>query len=147
MILLALHLLLAPLGCAHDKAALRTEEREKADLSDRTEKFWRSVRWQDVPGAALYIEDEEQRRSWQVVMEAESEAVRYVDVSLLGLTLGPLAEDPAAERLQEATVRVQTEGYAYPAQVVEKRVVVQTWYRSRDGWFLDWKGGDPLTGE
>lgn len=146
---LTLALLLAPIptGCAHDKQALRTEDKEKADLSARSELFWRSLRWQDVDGAATFIEDDEQRRSWKMVMETEAQAVRWMDASLLDLSLGPVNEDPDANRLRQATVRVRTESYTLPAQVLRRDVVSQTWYRSRDGWFLDWQGGDPVAGQ
>lgn len=149
-LLLALHLgplSLATTGCAHDKAALRSEDKEKEDLSARSELFWRSLRWQDVDGAATFIEDEDQRRSWKMVMETEAQAVRWMDSSLLDMTMGPVTEDADADRLQEATLRVRTEHYALPQQVLQRDVVVQTWYRSRDGWFLDWKGGNPVGGE
>lgn len=149
-LILASLLALGPLGlsgCAHDKAALRNEEKEKADLSARSELFWRSLRWQDYDGAAAFVEDDEQRVSWKLVMESESKAVRWQDSSLLDLKVDPVLDEPDGDRLQMGTVRVRTEYYELPAQVLRQEVVVQTWYRSHDGWFLQWNGGNPVGGE
>ncbi len=134
-------------GCAHDKQALRDDDKEKKDLSKRTELFWRAVRWQDPQSASVYIEDEDARRLWVGAMTEQVDKVRFVDVALQDLALGERSADPKAERVQEASVKVRVESYTLPAQVLSTRTVSQTWYRSHDGWFLHWESGDPLTGE
>ena len=53
----------------------------------------------------------------------------------MGTTLGA----PPDGRLQTADVYVRTKGYTYPAQIVESERVEQVWYRSLNGWFVDWE--------
>lgn len=142
---LALALLLG--GCAHDKLATRGDDKELADLSTRTEQFWRSMQWQDPAGAAPFIEEDAQRRRWLLEVERLNLEVRITDASLVDLQLGPVLEDPPEGRVREASVLVRTEGYTMPAQVVRRETVTQAWYRSEDGWFLDWSSGHPLTGQ
>ncbi len=131
-------------GCAHDKQALRTESQEKAALSSASEDFWRYLRWQDVDSAATLIEDEDVRHDWKLRMADEAQSLRISDVSLVDLSLGERSEDSQAEHLQEARVSVRVESYTMPAQTVQVQTLTQTWYRSHDGWFLQWDGGDPL---
>ena len=54
----------ALLACAHDRQATRSDDKELADLSTRTELFWRSIQWQDPASAAARIEDDAARRPW-----------------------------------------------------------------------------------
>lgn len=142
----ALLLALALAGCAHDKLATRGDDKELADLSARTEQFWRSMQWQDPAGAAPFLEEDGQRRRWLLEVERLNQEVRITDASLVDLQLQPAADDPPADRAREAIVLVRTEGYTMPAQIVRRETVQQTWYRSADGWFLDWSEGHPLTG-
>ncbi|RME21513.1 MAG: hypothetical protein D6798_17935 [Deltaproteobacteria bacterium] len=131
-------------GCAHDAQALRTESQEKAALSAASEEFWRFLRWQDYASAATWIEDDDARRAWKVAMDEKARGFRISDVALVDLQLGERSEDPHAEHLQQAQVSVRVESYTLPAQTVQVQTLTQTWYRSHDGWFLLWDGGDPL---
>ncbi|NOY24540.1 MAG: hypothetical protein GXP62_01570 [Oligoflexia bacterium] len=138
--------LLSLLGCAHDKLAERGDNRELADLSTRAEDFWRAVQWQDAAGASSYIEDPTVRRKWSIEAERMVAETRVTEASLADVELGDLLDPPVDGRVRLGTVTMRTQGYTLPAQILTTSTVVQTWYRSTGGWFLDWDHGNPLTG-
>jgi len=144
--LLTLPLLLHE-GCALDHQATRPDDKEKADLTERSEQFWKAVQWQYSSQAAPYVEDTELRGRWTVAMDQLLEQERISEVSLQDLHLDEPVTEPADGHLRTATLLVRIEFYTLPAQVVRKATLSQRWYRSHEGWYLDWTQGDPLTGE
>lgn len=139
--------LVAFVACAHDKLAQRSEDKELADLSSRTELFWRAIKWQDASAAAAFIEGDSARRMWSIEAERFGQETRVTDAALVNMELGELIAEPTDGYTRAATVLVRTEGYALPAQIVKRETVAQTWIRTEEGWYFDWKDGHPLTGQ
>ena len=134
-----------PAGCAVDQQAIRKDSDEQADLTRRAELYWRSVRWGDTATAASFVSGGDRRLRYQQKLDDEQKNARLSDseVQRVELHNPPSHPETTADGtrvLRRATVIVRTEGYRLPAQVVEQRTVSQEWYRSPDGWFIEWDG-------
>ncbi len=140
LLLAASFALLAP-ACGGKRARtgnLGEQTKEQELLQDSARLYWEAVRWTDSERAGAFIEDPEQRVLYRDWLEEHGETHKLEDANLLQVILGPEVERPADGRLQTGTVYVRTKGYSYPAQIVETARVEQAWYRSVNGWFVDW---------
>lgn len=100
--------------------------------------YWDGVRWGDWERAGVFIEDKDQRVAFRYWLQDGQEARRISDIVIMQVDVGPDLEPPVNGRWREGTVHVRLEGYTLPAQVVEKEMVTQTWYRTSLGWFAEW---------
>lgn len=146
---LALALGLSPAaltGCAaHDRNARKSDEKEYDELASATKLFWDSVRWGDAERAKSVLEEAPQAARWSIAAEEMFAARRFTEVDLVEIDLHPRDPDARGGVDRTASVLVKTEGYELPAQILRKELWTQTWYRTRDGWYLTWDGGPPLT--
>ena len=118
---------------------MRKEVKEEQLLHDSARLHWEGRRWNDSVRAAKFIEDAGRRVLFQDWMETELEDYRIVDFTLLEVEISP--EDPNAPEQHKRTgkVWVRVEGYALPAQILEREKVSQEWYRSSTGWWVEWE--------
>ena len=135
--------LVAPLSAACGKkrvrpANLSEESKEQQLLSDSARLYWEALRWADSERAGAFIEDKQQRVLYRDWMEEHAEQHKLEDAQVLQVILGDELDPPVDGRLQTASVFVRTKGYSYPAQIVETARVEQKWFRSVNGWFVDW---------
>lgn len=135
--------LLALASCSGGRAGNRTNlaetDKEQQLLQDSARLYWESVRWADTERAGAFIEDAEQRVLYRDWLAEHSESHKLESAEILQVVLGAELDPPVDGRLQNATVHVRTKGYSYPAQIVESERVSQPWYRSVQGWFVDWE--------
>ena len=139
-------LLLLSAGCRHsvDQDAIRQAEQEKQYLSDSARIYWDGLRWGDTEKISAFIEDEEDRALFRSRMEDRHKKERLVDVEVLRVKLITTTEaelagtvlPPGAVFLGD--VRVRTEGYSLPAQILRTEEHQQDWYRTTAGWWVAW---------
>ncbi len=134
--------LAAPLvSCGGSKKAignLADADKEQQLLQDSARLYWEGLRWQDSEKAGAFIEDAELRVLFRDWLEDHFKAHRVEEATMLQVILGPEIAKPVDGRLQTGTVYVRSRGFTYPAQIVEDERVKQQWYRSVNGWFVDW---------
>ena len=137
----------APLSaaCGEKRARptnLSEETKEQQLLSDSARLYWEALRWADSERAGAFIEEAQQRVLYRDWMEEHAEKHKLEDAQVLQVILGDELDPPVDGRLQTASVFVRTKGYSYPAQIVETERVEQKWFRSVNGWFVDWTLSD-----
>ena len=136
-------LFLTALGCAGKRANLRAEPKEEELLSDSARLYWEGVRWGDADKAAAFVENPDKRLVYKFWFTDQTDNHRYVDVTILQVTLDPEPAEPSkADHLRTAKVFVHTEGYDLPAQILRKETITQGWYRSLSGWWVEWEPPD-----
>jgi hypothetical protein len=133
--LLALTALGAP-GCAVDRHAVRDPASERSDLVERAGQYWDGVRWSDVEGPMACIETVEQRAAWTLWYEGWREDFRVSEAAVVEARIDEAP--PTDGRLAWGTVSVRVEGVDQATQRLELQRLEQRWYRTADGWYLDW---------
>lgn len=141
-LLLLVSLGVAASGCSARKGTrtnLGDQPKEQQLLQDSARLYWEAMRWGDSEKAGAFIESADERVLFRDWMEEYGEGHRLESAKVLQVILGPELRQPTDGRLQTADVYVRTKGYTYPAQIVESERVEQAWYRSLNGWFVDWE--------
>jgi hypothetical protein len=123
--------------------ASRRDQREQADLGDRAEIYWRSVRWADPQSASVFIENPDDRVVFQQWLKDQGRDQKLTEAKVLHLQVSKEIRKPDDGRIRTATVTVSIEGYKLPGQVLKQQTVTQRWYRSEAGWFVDWSPPPP----
>ncbi len=129
---------LALAACAPPKAVVTPDSRDRALLEMAVHVHWQGIRWNDPARACAALEDDEARLAYRRWMREEWDRRRVVDFSIADVELGPQGPADERGRVRTAEVRLQVEGYGMPEQVVRDEEVVESWYRTADGWWLDW---------
>lgn len=129
-------------GCAIDRAAIRSDDQEHGYLQDSAAEYWRFIRWGAPERAAIFIESPDDRPRFLVQMNERMETQRLTDAAVLEVrvehALGDGTQPDAAGHWRLGEVVVRTEGYTLPAQILRTEEQTQRWYRTPDGWWLDW---------
>ncbi len=131
-----LFLLLAGLN---PRKELKLESRESELLQQSARLYWDAVRWGDAERAGVFIEEAPERviyRDWLVETHA---ARRVEEVVILETILGPTAKPDSQGRTRSAEVVVRLEAISLRSQTLETERLRQQWYRTVDGWYLDWE--------
>ena len=116
---------------------IKQERSEIALLQRSTDLYWDGVRWNNPEKASAFVEDPTQRMQFQQWLEDRFRHHRVMNARVLRVDVGPPLEKGAREA-RKAKISVAVEGYTLPDQVVENETVVQLWYRSPTGWWLEW---------
>lgn len=125
-------------GCG-PKTNLRREDKEKTILDDSVRIYWEAYRWGDEEKAGAFIESSGDRVLYKDWFIENKEAHRIEEATVLQVVMSPELEKPEEDgTLRRATAYVRTRGYTYPEQIVESARVEQRWYRTTQGWFMDW---------
>lgn len=126
----------------------RSESKEQELLLDSAGLYWEAVRWSDADRSAVFIEKLDQRILFKDDLQEEAKKRRLVDVDVLQVVMSPEIEHPPDGRRRVGTVWVRTEGYTMPEQILKNDRVVQRWYRTEAGWFVEWSPDDlPIGGQ
>lgn len=133
-----------------DVQALRQEDQERELLSSSARQYWDGVRWDvDDQSADFIVEDD--RALFRTRIAEQRKGERLIETTILKVTLEDVPADQTASTgtWRTGTVLVQLEGYTLPAQIVRTEELSQEWFRTMDGWFLDWDpdAPGPLTGD
>ena len=116
---------------------LKQEKKEIELLQRSTELYWDGVRWNNAERASAFIENPTTRMAFQQWLETRFANRRVMSARVLRVDVGPPLEKDAKEA-RKARITVAVEGYTLPDQVVKNETVVQLWYRSLTGWWLEW---------
>lgn len=131
-------MLLLTTACSAKSKALRKEKRESEFLQRSVDVYWRALRWSDIDTAKAFVEGAEVRVAFDEWANEQKESQKITDIEVLNLDLGPELEEPRNGRVREATVRIRTEGYEMPEQIVREDTFDQMWYRTPTGWYVEW---------
>jgi hypothetical protein len=120
--------------------ARKKDEREHSALAKSAETYWRNLRWNDVEGAALFVEHANDRLLYQTLLDTEITTKKIIEARVLRVDVSPekRRDEITDGKMREALVTVSVEGYTLPGQVLEKKLVEQRWYRSNAGWWIVW---------
>ena len=125
------------------KSESRRDQKEHADLGERAEMYWRSVRWADPPNASVFIENPNDRVVFQQWLKAQGKNQKITEAKVLHIEVSKEVRKPKDGRIRTAIVTVSLEGYKLPEQVLKQQTLTQGWYRTEDGWFVDWAPAPP----
>jgi len=133
-----------------DVQALRQEDQERELLSASARQYWDGVRWEvDDQSADFIVEDD--RALFRTRIDEQRKSERLIETTILKVSLDEVDAEQTATTgtWRTGTVLVQLEGYTLPAQIVRTEEVSQAWFRTMDGWFVDWdpEAPGPLAGE
>ena len=117
----------------------QAEAHDKELVQDSARLYWDAVRWGDRSKAASFLEDPDQRLLFEAWLDDQKDAVRYMEVLVLQVQLHPEEEPPDTDRVRVATAHIRVKSYALPGQVLESQTLKQEWYKSSDGWWIDWE--------
>lgn len=115
----------------------KAEARDIELLQRSANLYWEGVRWNDSEKASNFIEDPNKRMTFQAWFDTQSEGRKLLDAKVIGVEIKQV-EDQTKMITRTATIRVATEGYTIPDQILKKGVDIQVWYRSSSGWWLEW---------
>jgi len=116
---------------------LKQEKKEIQLLQRSTELYWDGVRWNNAERSSAFIENPTTRMAFQQWLETRFSTQRVMNARVLRVDVGPPLGKEATEA-RKARITVAVEGYTLPEQVVKNETVVQLWYRSLTGWWLEW---------
>lgn len=108
-------------------------------LSSSAELYWEAYRWADGERAGAFIEDPALRVLFLDWLAEHHEGHKLESATILQVILDPEVTAEPGAPLRTGTVYVRTKGYSYPEQIVESERVQQQWYRSVNGWFIEWE--------
>jgi len=120
------------------KREVRKEQKAQAELSERAEIYWRSVRWARVQDASVFIENPNDRLVFQQWLTDQGKDQKITDAKVLRVQVSKEHLKPKDGRIRTAVVTVTIEGYKLPEQLLKQQTVTQAWYRNKSGWFVDW---------
>ncbi len=120
-------------------ANLGTVDKEQELLSSSADLYWEAYRWADGDRAGAFIEDPQLRVLYLDWLAEHSEGHKVESAKVLQVILDPEVKAEPGKPLRTATVYVRVKGYSYPAQIVESERIKQQWYRSVNGWFVEWE--------
>ena len=133
-----------------DVQALRQEDQERELLSASARQFWEGVRWEVDDQSADFI-TEDDRALFRVRVAEQRKTERLIETTILRVTLDDVPAELTAttDTWRTGTVLLQLEGYTLPAQIVKTKEHSQEWFRTTDGWFVEWDSDapGPLTDE
>ena len=134
---------LAGPACAPDRQALKGEDQERMELESRASSYWMAVRWADAEAASAFVEPADQREQFHLWLQDQLDLQRITDATVVRVDVAerdPAPTQPRAdgEPLLTAQVTVRTEGYRVSDQRVRKEDLSQSWYRTEDGWYVQW---------
>ena len=121
---------------------MREAQQEAHDnelVQDSARLYWEAVRWGDGSKAASFLEDADERLLFEAWLEDQKETRRYTDVQVLQVKMHPEEEEPATDKLRMATAHIRVKSYTLPAQVLTSETLQQEWYKSPDGWWVEWE--------
>jgi hypothetical protein len=124
-------------GCG-PKTNLKREDKEQVLLDDSSRLYWEAYRWGDEERAGAFIETTGDRVLFKDWFIEHKEAHKIEEATILQVVMTPELDEPEDGKLRHATVYVRTRGYTYPEQIVESERIQQKWYRTNQGWFVDW---------
>ena len=114
------------------------QERKEIELLQRsTDLYWDGVRWNNAERSSAFVENPTTRMQFQQWLETRFSNRRVMNARVLRVDVGPPLEKQATE-FRKARITVAVEGYTLPEQIVKNETVIQIWYRSPTGWWLEW---------
>jgi len=127
----------AKMSKAQRRKQSKAEARELELLQRSATLYWEGVRWNDSEKASKFIEDPGARLEFQAWLDERGEERKIIDVKIIGLSVQASPEN-ATGISRTAELRVATEGYTVPEQVLKKATENQQWYRTVNGWWVRW---------
>ena len=123
------------------KAQLRKQSkadaREMELLQRSATLYWEGVRWNDTEKAANFVEDPGARLEFQAWLDDQADNRKIIDVKIIRVDVKTI-EDKNSPINRKATIKVASEGYTLPDQVLKKTIEAQEWYRTASGWWVMW---------
>ena len=127
----------AKMSKAQRRKQSKAEARELELLQRSATLYWEGVRWNDSEKASKFIEDSGARLEFQAWLDERGEERKIIDVKIIGLSVAATADSTNGVS-RTAELRVATEGYTIPDQVLKKATESQQWYRTVNGWWVRW---------
>lgn len=127
----------AKMSKAQQRKQSKANAREMELLQRSAELYWEGVRWNDTEKAANFIENSAARLEFQAWLDAENTDHKLIDVKIIGVSVQPI-DDKNSPFSRVAIIKVASEGYTMPEQVLKKTIKAQEWYRTPTGWWLRW---------
>ena len=125
------------------KQETRRDQKEHADLGERADIYWRSVRWADAPSASVFIENPNDRILFHQWLKTQGNTQKITEAKVLHVNVSKEIRKPKDGRIRTARVTVSIEGYKLTEQVLKEQTLTQDWYRTEAGWFVDWTPPPP----
>jgi hypothetical protein len=123
-------------GCSAAHRAERQKARETRDLAERVSACWMALRWADSDTSSACVQHAEQRFAFLKRLSS-SGALRVSEAKVMQIELSDRLPAQDAPVLYRATVMVQVECVVADTQQVTSRLVLETWYRAPEGWFVE----------
>ena len=129
---------------AQQRKQSKAEARDLSLLQRSATLYWEGVRWNDSDKAGKFIEHPGARLEFEAWLDERNSERKIIDIKIIGVSLDSVAEKGSAVG-RVAELRVSVEGYTMPDQVLKKTVEQQRWYRTVNGWWVDWAPPEPPT--
>ncbi len=124
------------LACPSTHNSQRTTAYEESRLSESVGVFWNALRWGDIDGASLLVEDDDARVDF-IHRWSMNPPYKVVDAQVLTVKVGEPLAATEMPRLRQASVTVRMEGYGITENTLQVSLVEQAWYRTAESWYLD----------
>ena len=122
---------------AQQRKQSKAEARDLSLLQRSATLYWEGVRWNDADKAGKFIEHPGTRLEFEAWLDERNSERKIIDVKIVGLSVESIEEKGSAVG-RIAELRVSIEGYTVPEQVLKKTVEEQRWYRTVNGWWVEW---------
>ena len=129
---------------AQQRKQSKAEARDLSLLQRSATLYWEGVRWNDSDKAGKFIEHPGARLEFEAWLDERNSERKIIDIKIIGVSLDSVAEKGSAVG-RVAELRVSVEGYTMPDQVLKKTVEQQRWYRTVNGWWVEWAPPEPPT--
>jgi hypothetical protein len=127
----------AKISKAQRRKQSKAESRDMEMLQRSATLYWEGVRWNDTEKASNFIENPGARLEFQAWLDEQNADHKILDVKIIGVDVQNVT-DKESPISRTAVIKVASEGYKMPDQVLKKTVEAQQWYRTASGWWVQW---------
>ena len=127
----------AKMSKAQRRKQSKAEARDIELLQRSANLYWEGVRWNDSEKSSNFIEDPSKRLTFQAWFDNQVEDRKLLEAKVIGVDVRQV-QDRNEMVTRTAILKIATEGYTIPDQILKKGVETQNWYRSSSGWWLEW---------
>jgi len=116
-------------GCSAERSQIRHNDQQMEILSELVEGYWHAVRWGYTDLAADYVEEGDDRAALTEYLLSRQDIANITDVEIYQVKID--------DDLMSAIARVQYSLILKNENVLRKKRIRQTWYRTKGNhWFL-----------
>jgi hypothetical protein len=135
------------LSACSEAAKVRAREgRDRAELGEAVDSYWRGVRWLRIEDMAPYLASADDQLA--IARFAASPPLRITDAAILQVVVDTELVDPRTrpslqEVRREGAALVRVEWFSTAGTTLQNETVEQRWYLDGRGWHVD-VGRSPL---